>query len=72
MQSVSLCMKSLEILQVTRIHINLFITQFVITRFWIQHGSKIDKKMYRLYRKMTINVIFLYNLYILFGYNIVV
>ena len=28
------------------IHINLFITEFVITWFWIQHGSKMDPKMY--------------------------
>ena len=26
------------------IHFNLFITQFVIARFWIQHGSKMDPK----------------------------
>ena len=27
-----------------QVHINLFITQFVITRFWIQHCSKMDPK----------------------------
>ena len=26
------------------LHNNLFITQFVITRFWLQHGSKMDPK----------------------------
>ena len=26
------------------LHINLFITQFVITRFWIQHNSEMDPK----------------------------
>ena len=26
------------------IHINLFITRFLITQFWIQHGSKMDPK----------------------------
>ena len=28
----------------TSLHFNLFITQFVITRFWIQHGLKMDPK----------------------------
>ena len=28
----------------TVLHINLVITRFVITRFWIQHGSKMDPK----------------------------
>ena len=26
------------------IHYNLFITRFIITRFWIKHGSKMDPK----------------------------
>ena len=27
-----------------KIHYNLFITQFVITRFWILNGSKMDPR----------------------------
>ena len=27
-----------------QLHINLFIKRFVITQFWIQHGSKMDPK----------------------------
>ena len=30
--------------QITQVHINLFITWFVITQFWIQHSSKMDPR----------------------------
>ena len=30
--------------EVRKIHFNFFITWFVITRFWIQHGSRMDPK----------------------------
>ena len=43
------------------VHKNLFIRQFIIRRFWIYDGLKVDpksvlfkQKLYRLYRKLTI------------------
>ena len=53
-----------------KIHINLFITQFVMTQFLIQHGSKMDPKNCIDYRKMTIYGYFFYIIYtFLFEYN---
>ena len=36
--------KYLDTLTLYHIHFNLFITWFIITRFWIQHGSKMGPK----------------------------
>ena len=38
------CLCEAQLIRTYNIHINLFITRFFITRFWIQHGSKMDPK----------------------------